>query len=264
MKFITDKYKKIIRRHGTLTVELFIRKFLSILFSRIFGKEHFAKGGFFFYCPSQSDRYVYNEVWGENSLYSHHLMDAYMRNGVVVDVGAHKGYFSLYASQYAKKVVSIEPIENNFIFLKRHIWVNFLSKVKAENKALSTFTGSVSLNVSPVTDARHSFYNTEFVGEGVSQQVETTTVTDIMVKYSIDRIDLLKLDCEGCEYDLLFDSNLWIDKISSIALEIHEDSGIPYKKDRLISYLRERSFTVDVYGERTFGEFRVWMAFCYK
>jgi hypothetical protein len=49
------------------------------------------------------------------------------------------------------------------------------------------------------------------------------TIPEIMTRYGMDRIDLLKMDIEGAELEVFEGWNEWIDRIGSMVIEIHED-----------------------------------------
>lgn len=66
----------------------------------------------------------------------------------------------------------------------------------------------------------------------------------------LDSIDLLKLDCEGGEFDILFnltDSN--IDKIDNIVMEYH-DKATKYTHLDIIRFLEKNKFKVNLIRER--------------
>jgi len=252
------------RIHGKLGPQVFLRKILTVLLSPFLGKPTYAKRGLYFYCPSKSDKYVFHEVWGIDSLYGHPKIMTYLNNGVVFDVGAHKGYFTLLASKHATTVVAVEPVKGNYSYLSRHKHVNLLSNVTTVNMALDSSCGHVEMHLSSLADARHSVYKTKFIGKCRVEIIKTTTIVDLMKKNNVDTINLLKIDCEGCEYELIFSSAEWLHKVSAIALEIHEATEINYKKEQLRDYLEEQGFSVEFYSARSFDDFSVWMAFCYR
>lgn len=50
------------------------------------------------------------------------------------------------------------------------------------------------------------------------------TVEDIMERFNLDRIDLLKVDIEGAEKEVFSDSDAvkWIDAVDAIEVELHD------------------------------------------
>jgi hypothetical protein len=58
---------------------------------------------------------------------------------------------------------------------------------------------------------------------GETQKVQTTTLEGIFEKNRIEKCDLLKLDCEGSEFKIIYSTPKGIfDKISHIFLEYHD------------------------------------------
>ena len=49
-------------------------------------------------------------------------------NSIVIDIGAQNGYFAIYASQYAGKIYSFEPVPANFENIIKNIKLNNLKK----------------------------------------------------------------------------------------------------------------------------------------
>ncbi len=69
-----------------------------------------------------------------------------------------------------------------------------------------------------------------------------------MEKYSIDKIDLLKMDIEGGEKNVLENSSDWIDSVDIITVELHD--RICVGCDRAF-YLSTKDFkTFEKHGEK--------------
>ncbi len=85
--------------------------------------------GLTFRAVSKSDRYVFEEVLGSRDQYLRDLVLPMMRGGVVVDVGAHKGFFALLAASVAAWVVALEPDTENSAYLRRNVKANRAANV---------------------------------------------------------------------------------------------------------------------------------------
>lgn len=170
-------------------------------------------------------------------------------NPVIIDVGANVGYFSLYAlMRHAKaKVISFEPMPMNFALLKKYAEENSRFDFTPVNKAVSDVKGHISLQY----DANDSFTTSASIFDTAQGSdhldVETTTLADIIAEYSLDRIDLLKLDCEGSEYPVLYSAgdDIW-NKIGALSIETHKGSGPKENRDDLVTYLAKKGFTTRV------------------
>lgn len=133
---------------------------------------------------------------------------------VVVDIGASIGDSPIYfATRGAKKVIAVESDSTRFKYLE-------------ENVKKSKFTESIELlNVKLVDDRKSlSSLNLE----------EQISLKQILKKFDVkDRI-VMKIDCEGCEYDTILNADsATLLKFSHIMGEYHYD--YPLLKNKLES-----------------------------
>ena len=74
-------------------------------------------------------------------------------------------------------------------------------------------------------------------------RVECESLAGIMESFSLDFIDILKLDCEGAEYDILYNTpDVILNKIGSIAMETHQGNSKGESRADLESFLAEKGF----------------------
>ena len=148
--------------------------------------------------------------------------------GTVVDVGGYIGDFALYAATRlkAKKVVVYEPSPKNFALLQRNISMNHLTnRIVAVNKAVGT-AGSMMLNTnSPDRDQVNvSSYGHKHSGDLVA--VDSDSLSNILETHNLGQVDLLKLDCEGAEYDIILSTPPEVlRRVRHIVFEHHEIDG---------------------------------------
>ncbi len=158
-------------------------------------------------------------------------------NGVIYDLGANIGVFSLYAAYCkAKRVHAYEPSKEAYDCLCRNISENRLDDIIMPFRfAVSAVDGqSVKMPISP------SPYNRILSDEedDSSGWVETRTLRNILDAADIFPVDLVKIDCEGAEYDILFQSNEQVfDRVKEIRLEYHEGRAAD-----ILSYLEQHGF----------------------
>ena len=173
-----------------------------------------------------------------------HKMFKIMEHDTVIDIGAHVGYFTLYATNLAKKgkIISYEPSKNSFLTLEKNIKMNKFSNIKLENVAVSKIQGKALLHTNDMDEISNSLYNRNNKVE--VQEVETTTLDNIFLKHKLEKINFLKMDCEGAEYDIIMNaSSSILDKIQKISAEIHEEI-VPYSKKVIIEKLEKHGFNV--------------------
>jgi len=147
-----------------------------------------------------------------------------LENSTVVDVGAFIGDTAAYfASKGAKKVLAFEAAPPIFEIAQENIKMNKLQNtVEIRNKAVTAREGEIELSFYNSQPGSSSIIFKDYLAlRSTNYQVKTTTLTEIMkeVKY----VDVLKIDCEGAEYQILplasNEGNL--KNISNIIIEIH-------------------------------------------
>lgn len=162
------------------------------------------------------------------------------KKDIVVDIGAHIGTFSLFASQFANIVYAFEPISDNYKMLTYNIWLNNSKNIIPNQKAVSDSLGKRKIATTSWNTGGHSFYQK---GDNY-EKVETTTLEKIVKEYKLSRIDFLKMDCEGEEFNILFNApNRILRKIGKISMECH---GVTkrYTIHSMADFLIQKGFTV--------------------
>lgn len=167
--------------------------------------------------------------------------------GVVIDVGASNADSSIFfATNGAEKVIALEPFPESYELGKYNIKINNLdNKVILLPYALTNYEGYVDFIISSDNpNANTVSPSTQVMGLGIKFdqkiKVPTTTLASLIQKYNIDKVYLLKMDCEGCEYAILRDLPAEVlNKIENIILEFHD-----YPQD-LPDILRKAGFNVN-------------------
>lgn len=139
---------------------------------------------------------------------------------VVIDIGGHIGLFTIYASHFCKrgKIFTFEPVKENYKILRENISINNLQNVSAFNVAVSDKNDRIKIYLNDNDQAAHSIF------ENGHNFIETDSLSlkEIMDLNSIDKCDLVKLDCEGAEYEILRAlPQDYFKKIDKICLEYH-------------------------------------------
>lgn len=209
---------------------------------------------------SASDECVWQEIFGDEDAYRRDITTPMMRGGVVVEVGAHKGYFTVLAASVAQRVLVFEPDETNHRYLLQNVQVNGCTNVTVFRQAMADAEGTRTFMVSELTDARHTFFPTAFSGPGKSQEVSCTTLAAALSKHNVDTVDVLKLDCEGSEYDVLLTADAdTLAKIKNIAVEIHESPAHGHSSAELVDFLESHGFSSELYDEHQRDDLRTSM-----
>jgi FkbM family methyltransferase len=130
---------------------------------------------------------------------------------VVLDIGAHVGFFSILAAVANRKgrVYAFEPLPRVHLRLERNLSLNKLSNVYPARAAVGDVEGNQEFYFpdveSPVSSSLRSDMLISTLGEEVVRHVTVPVVSlDGFVKREhVERVDLIKMDTERTEHDVL-------------------------------------------------------------
>jgi FkbM family methyltransferase len=162
---------------------------------------------------------------------------------VVIDVGAHIGLFTLYASQFCNEgtIYSFEPVKENYKLLLENIKLNNLNLVRSFNLAVSNSNVPIKLYLDN-DESGHSMFSQS------SDSIMTNSISlqKVFDDNQIKRCNFLKLDCEGAEYEII--KNLpseYFEKIDKIVIEYHMANSQPELLDELKEILVNQKFHIE-------------------
>jgi FkbM family methyltransferase len=188
------------------------------------------------------------------SFYENLVHQQYLRDGqrlspgdAVIDIGANIGCFSVLAASRVGswgRVIAAEPSSATHRQLLTNIKRSGLSNVTPRQVAVGGRAGFAQIRNSG--NALCSSIYSEVGGREVNGYVETVpvvTVAALMGEACMTRCALLKVDCEGAEYEIFeqMDHDT-AGRIDQIVMEVHQMPG--RDPHALLSRLRELGFQV--------------------
>jgi len=143
---------------------------------------------------------------------------------VVVDIGAFVGDSAIYfALKGAKKVITIEPHPGAFAEMLDNIKLNNMEGVIVPvNAGLASRPGKICIeNV----DTSNTFDIYHRPGDCPSA-IPAVTLGELISRFSINVDDaVLKMDCEGCEYDVILNDYEHVKLFRELILEYHSNAN---------------------------------------
>jgi len=133
----------------------------------------------------------------------------------VLDIGGHFGMFDIYCSDLdAKQIITVEANPNNFATLLKN--TKAINNIKAINAAVTNNTGDlITIN----NDGCKSQ-----TGKG-DISISTVSFLDVIDMFPSNEDILLKMDIEGAEYSLFFNTPKSVfRRFKHIYIELHEES----------------------------------------
>lgn len=205
-----------------------------------------------------TDKSIFKSVFESNE----YNIDSLSEDSVVVDIGSHIGSFSLKAFSFgAKKIFCFEANTENFIVCKYNCSpydIEVYNKAVRGNYTLTKVASRPGNNLN-VDDKNMGGLSISH-GDGV----EVISLEDIVTQVG-GKISLLKLDCEGSEYPIVFESKPEIfNNIDCIVGEFHPGTlpinyceGFVNSPANLENYFKTLNYETDfIYGvTKDYGRF---------
>jgi FkbM family methyltransferase len=189
--------------------------------------------------------YFYNEAYGLASLQrvycaSHRLKGLLPDRPIIVDVGANVGQFTFFCQHYlrAERIVSIEPIKDCHELLQANAGIPsdcFNCLVSCDNGVKEFYRCTTSSQLSSCLKDEHESYAQGMV-------VSCKRLDELVRECGVEKVDLLKVDTEGSEYDVLLSGEEILETVGLIMVEMsvfRNSDGNIFKTG---SFLNNRKF----------------------
>lgn len=188
-----------------------------------------------------SDFHVFTEIF---------LNKVYVKRNIsekptIIDIGSHVGFFSLFCFKKFPncKIFSYEPNEKNYL--------SQLENLKNNNCNINVY----DFIVSGKRGNTKLFLDKDFAGHSIFQKEDeyghtvkkSIMLEDIFTENKINKCDLLKMDCEGAEYEILMNSpDTILEKILNISIEVENNIKTKYPINKMIKKLQACGFQIDI------------------
>lgn len=159
-----------------------------------------------------------------------------LNNRYIIDIGANVADTPLFFTKNGSKVIGFEPVKHLYDLGMKNIHLNpkLEKNIQFINKAVGGKKGKLKIGTTSTQG---------YVDENESYEVEVITIQNVLNNYNFPP-DILKMDCEGCEFEIIHNEDLTMFK--DIVFEHHSKiAGKDYKP--LIEKLKKDGFKIDTY-----------------
>lgn len=164
-------------------------------------------------------------------------------NETVIDIGANIGVFATWAATRAPHVTvfSYEPFPESADYFRKNQTASGLANIVFHQTAIAGCRGKRILQIGD-SWILHSL--AEAGEQHVGIEVECLSLDDAVA--AIERCDLLKLDCEGAEYEILYSASTeTLKKIGRIVCEFNVLEKADNNGEGLSAFFKRNGFQVN-------------------
>ena len=161
----------------------------------------------------------------------------YINCGVVVDCGSNAGNHSLFYSAFGKKVISIEANPVLAEEFQGRIFSNNITNITLLNIGVGSSDGTVQPFYQSTGDNRGVSSFIENFSPQNSNKINVTirTLDSILSEHKVIKVDFIKIDVEGLDYEVLKGAN----KIISTSAPVIQFEYLPRDKNKMLDFLIE-------------------------
>lgn len=134
-----------------------------------------------------------------------YLYQTLKKDDVFIDIGANIGLFSLNAAKIVGEngqVYAFEALPQNYEHCLAHIKINSFKNITLENLAISDKEGFIEMLFNE-DDNNVGMASAYLKNYSSKEKVKCINIDDYIANLNLSRIDLIKLDIEGGEYNAL-------------------------------------------------------------
>lgn len=204
-------------------------------------------GQFYLRKPFSSDYQVFRQVFSSKEyLELAHLIETNCDNDTIsmIDGGANIGLTTIYLNHYFKgkkkvKSILVEPFKDNLHSARLNMEIQGIDGVSYEVGGLHNKKCFLKIDQS-YRDGKE--WSLQVVETPEKTDLSSLEICEIMDKYQLSAVDVLKLDIEGAERFLFEDETYasnFLKKVKIVAIEIHREYPI---EDKIIEVLRKNNF----------------------
>jgi FkbM family methyltransferase len=149
------------------------------------------------------------------------ILSSLHKGDVFLDIGANIGYYSVLAARIVGtegEVISVEPTPATAVVLNANLKLNGLKNVTVIQKAAWNRSGYLSYYIPKGFFGWASIQKP--AGNAQKLEVETFCLDDLP---SIRKVNFIKIDAEGAEYQILQGATKTLDKAQFVVLEVSEN-----------------------------------------
>lgn len=204
----------------------------------------------FYFNPTPQAQALVDEIFGDN----YKVLESglpFSPGDVILDIGACEGMFSIMMSKLfpLTSIIALEPIPRTYHMMLRNIGLNGCTNIQALNIGAGKLTGKhpmlMCLNdVSGGGSAVMTFK----ADEHEKIEVDVINLDDLWVREKLDRVKLLKIDVEGMEYAILYNTTK-LPQVDYLVGEFHMNARLDYdgyRMDGLANWVNNRTKIIAV------------------
>ncbi len=156
----------------------------------------------------------------------------------IIDCGSYIGTSILFfKTQYPNsKILAFEPDNSNFELLNKNIKNWDLKNIEIQNAAI--WIDNLGVNFIADGNMASKIDESNNTDHNENQKTKSVRLKDLLT----EKIEFLKIDIEGAEYEVLLDCESKLSFVENLFIEYHGNYNEMYKLNKILNILIENNF----------------------
>ncbi|GAB7140419.1 hypothetical protein RsTz2092_03670 [Deferribacterales bacterium RsTz2092] len=165
----------------------------------------------------------------------------------IIDIGGNIGTVSMYLAKKHPniKIYAYEPTKRNYENFLKNIKLNNIPDgiITLFNKAVTKDSRDVHISTMLQNSGGSNIFTPKSTSDTSGGDVPSTTLDKIFEENNINKCALLKIDCEGAEYEILYNTKeQHLRKCACILGELHGQHGDVEALEKYVSQYISKSY----------------------
>jgi len=189
-----------------------------------------------------SDEYTFQQIFVEKQ-YSFKYTG---QPATIIDAGANIGLAAIYfANRFPNsKIICLEPEQSNFELLKKNTCS--YPQISIIRKGLWGSNTFLKVNDNGLDNWGFSVNECDRHEPGA---IEALSVGSIMQEFTLEQLDLIKMDVEGSEKNIMENATDWLPSCKTLVIELHDRMAPGSSEIFFKTILKYAPFQIEIKGE---------------
>jgi len=159
---------------------------------------------------------------------------------IALDIGAHIGTATMLMACMGLNVYAFEVLKENYNALCQNVAANATpGKVTPAWRAVCGHNGLETVHLGSMADPMHRYMGNMYSNAEDTETVPAIDLNTIFAKNKIERCAIIKIDCEGAEWDIFAAaSSDTLSRIDRIVGEYHTVTGVKGTRARMFDLMQ--------------------------